>query len=397
MRSVEDALGGILEAVRPLASIELPLPEAHGCVLATDVVADYDVPPFSAAGADGFAVRSADVSVPPATLRVTGAVEAGRPPELTVGWGEAVAVPAGAPLPAGADCVIPGDRAELDGDRIQVAEAVEAGAFVLPAGRDVRAGQVLVPAGRRLAAPELAVLASAGVAAPAAYPKIRVAVLSVGNLVEPGRPAAFGQVRDAGSFAAFGALRDLGAVPYRIGILPADAVELREAVLTNLSRADAFVVTAGSSDEDLTPDLLTGLGIDLTQVAMYPGMTHGFGFFEGTPFFVLSGAPASAFVSLEVLVRPAMLRMMGRRDPGRPEVEAVADEEVSGPADVTLFVPARVGKRDGEWRVTPMGPADPSLLHGLERANGLIVIPPGDVSVGAGARVRVRVFRPLDR
>lgn len=397
MRPVEEALAAILEAVGPLAPIELPLLEAHGCVLATEIVAEYDVPPFSAAGADGFAARSADVSAPPATLRVTGAAPAGRPPELTVGWGEAVAVPAGAPLPAGADCVIPRDASELEGDRLHVAESLEAGAFVLPAGRDLRAGEVLVPAGRRLAAPELAVLASAGHAAPATYPKVRVAVLSVGELVEPGRPTALGQVRDAGSFAVVGALRDLGAVPYRVGILPADAAELREAVLTNLARADAFVVTAGSSDEDLSADLFGGLGIELTEVAMYPGMIHGFGLFEGTPFFVLSGAPASTFVSFEVLVRPAMLRMMGRRDPGRPEVEAVADEEVSGPSELTLFVPARVGKREGEWHVTPMGPADPSLLHGLARANGLIVIPPGDRATAAGERVSVRIFRPLDR
>lgn len=399
MRSIEEAREAILRAVEPLAPIELPLQESHGCVLATDVVAEYDLPPFSSAENDGYAARSADIHAAteeaPVPLRLAHA-DPSRPAGGTVGWGESVPVTAGAPVPAGADCVVPLDRCRVEGDGIVVLGPVEAGAFIHPAGRDVRAGQPLVPAGRKLSTAEMAILATAGHPAPPVYPRVRVGVMSIAeNLVEPGRPAAFGQSREAASFAVVGALRETGAVPYRVGIAPPDERELREAVLTNLSRADCFVCTVGASDADLDPDLGV-LDVEVEDVAMYPGMSYGFGAVDGVPFFVLPASPVSTFVVFEVLVRPAILRMMGRRDLTRPEVGAVLEEAVSGPSGVTMFVPARVEHRDG-WRARPTGGADPDAFAPLVRANGLIVIPPGETEPAAGDAVRVRIFRPLER
>jgi len=403
VRPLEDARERILRAVEPLSPIELPLSEAHGCVLAADVVAEYDVPPFSSAGADGYAARAADIHAAtdeaPVALRLVGRSEGGRPPDATVGWGETVRVVAGAPVPSGADCVVPDDRALPEGDSVAILGAAEAGEAVDPAGRDLRAGEVLVPGGRKLAAPELAALAGAGQPAPPVYPKVRVAVLPIGEgMVEAGRPAAFGQRREAASFVAIGALRDAGAVPYRVGIVPPDEHEIREAVLTNLARADCFVCTVGGSDEDLDPDRLVGLGpIEYEEVAMFPGMVHGFARIEGVPFFVLPASPVSTFVVFEMLARPAILRMMGRRDVSRPQVQAVLDEGVSGPSGVTLFAPALVAHREGEWRAHPTAGADPDRLSGLVRANGLVEIPPGETEASAGDEVRVRIFRPLER
>jgi molybdopterin molybdotransferase len=387
--SVEEARDRILNGVKPLAPIELPL------------LAEYDLPPFSAAETDGYALRAADVHVAskdaPTTLRIVGEVTQGRHPEATVGWGEAVRVESGAAVPAGADSVVPLDRCRVRDDAVAVLRGVEEGGFVTPAGRDVRAGDVLVPSGRRLSSPELAVLASAGRAAPPAYPKVRVAVLSIGDLVEPGRPVAFGQVRDVGSYGIYGALRDAGAVPYRVGVVPDAESEVREAVLTNLARADCFVCTTGT-DESLEADVLGELAdIELVQTAMRPGSHHGFGFVEGAPLFVLPRAPVSAFVIFEVLIRPAILRMMARRDLRRPEVEAILDEDVDGSPEATSFVPARVDRGEGGWHARPSGPADPELLHTVVDANGLIVVAPGAAERSAGARVPVRLFRPLER
>lgn len=402
MLSVDEARERILEAIGPLAPIELPLLEAHGCVLAADVVAEYDIPAFSAAADDGFAVRAADIHAAtaeaPAGLRLVGEVVAGRPPDVTIGWGEAARIFAGAPVPAGADCVAPLDRCRVEAESVAVLRPVDEGAFIQPAGRDVKAGGVLVPAGRRLSSPELGMMAAAGHAAPLAYPKVRVAVASVGEgMVEPGRPAAFGQLRDAGSYAVFGALRDAGAVPYRIGIVPASEPEIRETVLTNLSRADCFVCTVGGSDADLEGEALKALGeVEIVETAMYPGGRHGFGKVDGTPFFVLLGGPTSAFVAFEVLVRPAVLRMMGRRDLTRPEVGAILDEPIGGPAGVTLFAPVLVEHREGAWRARPTGAADPDLFGAVVRSNGLAVAASGG-EVAAGARARVRIFRPLER
>jgi molybdopterin molybdotransferase len=404
MISVEEARRRILEGVRPLVPIELPLAEAHGCVMAKDVMSEYDIPPFSSAIADGFAVRAADVagasSETPVRLRVVGWALAGRPPDTTVGWGEATRISVGAPLPAGSDAVVPTDAVTLEGDTARVVAAAQAGAGIRPAGEDIRAGATLVPAGRRLSAAELGILATAGFGAALTYPKVRVAVVSVGELVEPGRPAGFGQVRDANSYALVGGLRDVGAVPYRVGIVLAPEVDLRETLLSNLSRADAFIC-AGGVDEgegDRVGLLLAGLGdLETYRVSMRPGGIMGFGIVDGKPFFSLSGEPASAFVSFEVFVRPAVLKTMGRRDVGRPEVGAVLDAAIPEEDGVTRYVPARVSHREGVWRAQPTGSADPNLLGAVVHANGLIVLPPGEGSRGAGDRVRVQIFRPLER
>lgn len=401
--SVDDARKRILDAAPPIAPIDLPLAEAQGCVLAREVVAEYDIPPFSSAAADGFAVRAADVfgatDAKPVPLRVAGSVRAGRPPDATVGWGEAVRVVRGAPIPAGADCVVAVGAFRLEGEQVQVTRQVGAGEHVDPAGEDVRAGSVLVPAGRRLSAAEIGLLAAAGHATALAYPKMRVAVASVGpSLVEPGRPAAFGQLRDANSFSLLAALREAGTVPYRLPLVRDPEAELRELLLSNLSRADAFVCSGALEDGADVGMLLAGVAdIETYRVAMYPGGTVGFGLLEGQPFFSLPTEPAAAFVSFEAFMRPAVLQMMGRRDLARPEVAAVLDRPIGGPAGLTLFVPARVGRREGRWHCVPTGPAHPRRMGAVVEANGVVVVPPGERGLGVGEEVRVQIFRPLDR
>jgi molybdopterin molybdotransferase len=398
---VDEARRLILDAVPALQPIDLPLAEAYGCVAASEVATDYDIPPFSAAGVDGFAARSADIvaasSAAPVTLRLVGWVRRGRPPEVTVGWGEAVRVVTGAPIPAGADCVVPQSAAAAEADAVRVSQPAEPNEHIWLAGEDVKAGSVLVQAGRRLAAPELGILATAGYGSVPAYPKLRVGVLSIGELVEPGRPTGFGQVRDANSYLLLGALRDVGAVPYRVGIV-ADS-EVRETVMSNTLRVDAFVVSGGELEggDGTIADALSGVGeVRTVRVAMQPGSSLGFGTVEGKPFFSVSGKRMSAFVSFEVFVRPAILKMMGRRDLRRPEVSAVLDEPVTGPPDDALFVPARMTHRDGAWHARPTGPAAEDMLGSVVDANALLAIPAG-LRPGPGGEVRVQVLRPLER
>jgi molybdopterin molybdotransferase len=391
-----------LESVRALAPIELPLIEAHGCVLARDVVAEFDIPSFSSAEVDGVAVRAADIhgasAEVPAALRITGRSVTGRPPDSTVGWGEAVRIVPGAPLPAGADAVVPLEVCTVEGETVRVAEGLPPGSYVRPSGEDVRAGEVLVPTGRRLSGPEIGILAASGQPAALSHPKVRVGVLSLGDgLVEPGQAAEFGSVRDSGSYTVFGALRDLGAVPYRMGIVSGSDEDLRESMLSNLVRADAFVALAMEADASRLVHALASVAeLEWLQVALYPGMTQVFGTIEGMPFFLLSASPVSAFVSFEMFVRPALLKMMGRQDIKRPEVMAALDDELSAPSGLTLVVPARVGRVEGKWHAKPTGPAGPNSLAALVRANGLILVPPEQGSVAAGTSVRVQVFRSLD-
>ena len=389
-----EAAAQILDAIPPLQPIELPLAEAYGCVVAADVTTEYDIPQFSAAEVDGFAARAADIvaaaPASPASLRLVGRSWRGRPPEVTVGWGEAVRIMVGAPMPAGADCVVPSDRATAQDETVAVSVPVAAGSHVSAAGEDVKAGSTLVPAGRRLSAAELGLLATAGYGSVPAFPRLRIGVLAVGDLVEPGRPSGFGQVRDAVSYLLLGAVRDVGAMPYRIGIVrDADA---REAVVSNTLRVDAFVA-AGSPGGGLGS--LGGVGeVRTIDVSVHPGSQVAFGNVEGRPFFWVSDKPLGAFVSFELFVRPGLLRMMGRADLKRPEVTAVLDEPVHGPSGVALFVPARMAHRDGAWHVRPTGPAEEGHLGSLAQANALLAVPPGGAS---GGDVRVRVLRPLER
>jgi molybdopterin molybdotransferase len=404
MLSVEETRRRILESVQPLAPIDLPLAEAHGCVMARDVVTEYDIPPFSSAMVDGFAARAADVvgASPqrPVTLRVAGRVLAGRPPEVTVGWGEAARISQGAPVPAGADAVVPASAARVEGESVLVGRPVQAGTAIRPAGEDLRAGSMLVPAGRRLSAAELGILATAGFGTALTYPKVRVAVVSVGELVEPGRPAGFGQVRDAVSYGLVGALRDVGAVPYRVGIVQDVEADLRESLLSNLSRADAFICAGGATEEegDRIGLLLAGLGdVETYRAAMRPGGTIGFGVVDGQPFFSLPAEAAAALVSFEVFVRPAILRTMGRRDMGRPEITASLETSLPAAGGAARFVPARVSHREGAWRVRPTGPGAGNRLGAVVAANGLVLLDADDDPRSPGDRVRVQIFRPLER
>ncbi|MDQ3991467.1 MAG: molybdopterin molybdenumtransferase MoeA, partial [Actinomycetota bacterium] len=157
-----------------------------------------------------------------------------------------------------------------------------------------------------------------------------------------------------------------------------------------------FVCCGAVTDDDVSSaaKLLSGLGdVRGVHVAMYPGGAHAFGLVEGKPFFGLPTTTVSAFVAFEALVRPAVLRMMGRRDQHRPEVTAVLDEALAGPAGITLMVPARVSRREGVWHAAPTGQPGPDLLAGVVRANGIVVVPPGTGRVEAGARVRAQVLR----
>lgn len=403
LMSLDDARRAVLESTPPLQPIELPLAEAYGCVAAREVVTELDIPQFSSAELDGFAARSADMvaatEASPVRLRISGWALAGRPPEATVGWGEAVRISGGAPVPAGADCVVPVDATGIEGEQALVTEPVPPHTNISPAGTDMTAGAVIVPAGRRLAAAELGLLATAGHGSVLAYPKLRVAVIALGDLIEPGRPAAFGQARDAGSYLLLGALREAGAVPYRIGIVRDVEKQLHDAVTSNTLRADAFVVTGGERGSAIdVASALSVLGdIQTYAVALHPGGELGHGVVEGNPFFHLVGPAAAAFVSYDVFVRPTILKMMGRDDRGRPELRAILDTAVTGPAGASLYVPVHLRFADGAWHCTPTGPSGEGNLGSFVQASGLLVAPPSDTELPAGTQVQVQVLRSPQR
>ena len=402
--SVEDAREHVLSGIAPLAPLQLPLTDAYGCVVAEDIVATMSLPEFASSGMDGFAVRAADVADAspehPTELKVVGRAMIGHRPEATVGGGEAVQIATGAPIPAGADCIVPVENSRLHDETVQLFEAAAEGRHIRPAGQDVKDGAVLVEAGKRLGSPELGLLANAGHAMPLVHPRPRVVVLSTGDeLITPMERADYGQVHDSNAYTLFGSLREAGAQPVMAGIVKDDVDSLKETVLDHLIQADAFISSGGVSvgERDVVKAAFYRRGdVSFTKVAMQPGMPQGFGHIEGKPFFGLPGNPVSVFVSFEQFVRPAILKMMGRTHLGRPEITATLTEDVSGPKAKLQFARVRVARADGGWAATPTGARGSNLISTVSRANGLAMIPPGVEVAPAGSPIRVQLFRAAE-
>ena len=403
LRSVEEARAGILDRVQPLAPLRLPLTDAYGCVAAEDVVATGDLPEFASSAMDGFAVRASDVAgatpAEPRPLAIVGRAAIGHEPEGTVGAGEAMWIATGAPIPGGADAVVPIENAAVDDDEqgVRLLDGPAPGTHVRPQGEDVREGDVLVASGKRLGAPELGLLSISGHPTPLVHPRPRVVVLSTGDeLIAPTEAPSFGQVRDANAYTIFGALREMGAMPVMAGIVRDDVDSLRETIFSFEIQADAFVSSGGVSvgERDVVKAAFFRRGdVDFYKVAMQPGMPQGFGHVEGKPYFGLPGNPVSVFVSLEVFVRPAILKMMGRRHLLRPEITATLTEDVRGPRGKLQFARVEVKRTSDGWTATPTGARGSNLISTVAKANGLAMVPAGTEVAEAGSSVRVMLFR----
>jgi molybdopterin molybdotransferase len=402
--SVEEARARVLSQIQPLAPFELRLQDAWGCVAASGIEAPEDMPAFASSAMDGFAVRAEDLAGVspgnPIALDVVGHARIGQEPEQTVSAGEAMAIDTGAPIPEGADSVVPIENCRVKDDHVFVLERVGPGKHVRPPAEDARKGDELVPEGRRLGGPELGILAAAGIDPVAVRPRPRVVIISTGDeLVESTRQPRFGQIRDANAHTLYGAVREAGASCFVAGIVGDDVDKFKDLLLSQLGQADVFISSGGVSagQHDVVKRAFFRRGtVDFFKVAMQPGMPQAFGVIEGIPYFGLPGNPVSVFVSFEVFVRPALLKIGGRRDLRRPEVTATLDSEVSGPKQKTVFARVRV-RHDGDgWRAESTGTRFSNLLTTVARANGLAIIPPGVDRVPAGETCRVMLFRSLE-
>ncbi|MFI8104072.1 gephyrin-like molybdotransferase Glp [Streptomyces sp. NPDC086023] len=423
--SVDEHLADVLAAVRPLEPIELQLLDAQGCVLVEDVTVPVALPPFDNSSMDGYAVRVADVSGAgeeyPAVLTVIGDVAAGSGELPTVGPGQAARIMTGAPLPPGAEAVVPvewtdggtgGGAAtgmtaasaapEGAGGEVRVHRPAEARAHVRSRGSDVQAGDLALSAGTVLGPPQIALLAAIGRGTVRVRPRPRVVVLSTGSeLVQPGEPLTEGRIYDSNSFALAAAARDAGAIAYRVGAVADDAETLRSTIEDQLIRADLLVTTGGVSvgAYDVVKEALSsvgdedepGSGIDFRKLAMQPGKPQGFGSIgpDHTPLLALPGNPVSSYVSFELFVRPAIRTLMGLDDVSRPSVRAAlkSDKALRSPAARRQFLR---GKYDAEsGTVSPVGGSGSHLIAALAHADALIVVPEDVTSVEPGTELEV--------
>lgn len=382
MRSVQDHLAAVLAAVGPVAPLDVVLRDATGCVLAADVVAAADTPPFALAGTDGYAVASADTRDVD-RLPVAHDVRPGAGGPLRLVPGQAVRVASGAPLPLGADAVVSLDRTDRGGVTVAFQAPATPGEHVRPAAGEAKAGDVVLRAGTRLGARQLALCAALGRARVPVHPTPRVVLLSVGDeLVEPGGRAEPGQVCEADGHALESAVRDAGASAVRTGIVGDDRAVLRETLEDQLVRADLVITTGGLSEpaHDTVKDVLALLGdVRFDQVAMTPGRRHGFGLLDAgerrVPVFALPGSPAAALVAFEVFVRPALRTMAGRAMIYRPSVAARVRDGWTSPLGLRQFVPATVvGQPDEGYTATVLGDPGAPSLAAIARADAFVVV-----------------------
>jgi molybdopterin molybdotransferase len=390
----------VLSGIEPLEPIELGLLEAHGCVLAEDVDALADVPAFANSAMDGFAVATEGLS-DGAELEVVGEVAAGSADHPEVGRGRAVRIMTGAPIPRGANAVVPVEVAsELDG-WVLIERAPRAGEHVRPAGEDVRAGETVLAAGRRLRAGDVGMLAAVGRSRVLVRPRPRVTVVSTGDeLTEPGVPLRPGQIRDSNSYTLTAMAREAGAVATRHRAVPDDRRALTEAFEGALAHSDLLVTSGGVSAGryDLVKHVLAELGdVTFRKVGMQPGMPQAFGWLrrgpaQHVPVFGLPGNPVSAYVSFEVFVRPAVRRLQGRGDVNRPRVTAVLAESVRSPAAKVSFLRVRLWREGSTWQAGPTGAQGSGILRSVIDADGLAEIPAERTTVAAGEPVIVHLL-----
>jgi molybdopterin molybdotransferase len=385
----------VLEACPPLAPVDTALDHLDGLVLAADVVAAEQVPPFVNSAVDGYAVLAADVAVVPVELTVVGEVAAGASTDRVLGSGEAIRIMTGAPMPPGADAVVMVEDSERIGpDRVRLSRSVAAGAAVRRAGEDVQPGDLLFTAGTVVKPAVKAVLASVNVRRVPAYPRVRVAVLSTGDeLVDDGSPLRPGQIRESNRTMLAGLLAQSGCDVVDLGIVPDDEAVLERALHRAAADCDAIVSSGGVSmgDYDVVKAVLARIA-DMTwmQIAIKPAKPFAFGILDGTPVFGLPGNPVSSLVSFEMLARPALRRMMGHRRLARQSLVAVADEGFSRSSDGKLHlvrVTVAFGD-DGRAHVRSVRAQGSHQLAATALADAIAVIPDGD-GVAAGDDVAI--------
>ena len=393
--SPADVRAAVLATVRPLAPKRMTPVEAAGLVLAEPLVATMDLPPFDNAAMDGFAVRSADTELAPATLEVSGSAFAGHPFGPAVTSGQAVSIATGAALPAGTDSVVAIEDVDVEGERVVVRQPVPPGQHVRKAGEDIRAGSLVLGSGAVLGPGQLAAVAAFGLTAVFVHPRPRVAILPTGDeLRGPGERLAPGQIYESVSAPLAALVREVGAEPLVRPPAKDDEEALARAVEEAAGASDAVISVGGVSmgHRDLIRTLGRSSGVRTLQVALRPARPFAFGEAFGVPLFGLPGNPASALAAFEELVRPALMALLGKRPDVRPSVRATLAEAFTQRPGRLHLVRVEVWREPEGLRARPSGRQGAGMIHSLARAEGWAVIPPEVEELPPGSEIDVRLL-----
>jgi molybdopterin molybdotransferase len=397
MLTVEEALEAILSRVSVLGTERVEVVGALGRVLAAPVVSRREIPPWANSSMDGYAVRAEDTGGG-AVLSVVGRVEAGALAARTIGRGEAMRIFTGAPLPAGADAVVPQEDVDANDGHIALRGRVDHAAYVRPRGEDVRVGDRVLEAGTLLTAAEVGLLATLGHAQVHVHRRPRVAILSTGNeLADLGTEPGPAQIPNTNTYSLMAQVLEAGAEPLNLGVAP-DRLEAIEERVRSASDADVLVSSAGVSvgELDLVREALTRAGAELHlwKVSMRPGKPITFGSLGSRHVFGLPGNPVSAMVTFELFVRPALFKMAGRRRLTRPRLRVRALEPVPNPGSRRGYLRVQLETTGQGLGARLTGEQGSAILRSMVAADGLAVVDP-DTTIPVGGEVEVLILREL--
>ena len=418
MISVEEALEKLLSYVNVLPKEEVTILDSPGQVLAEDVNSDIDVPPLDNSAMDGYAVKSSDTlgagPESPRLLRVIDTVAAGSISEREVTPGTAIRIMTGAHLPAGADAVVRfEDTDEVQRQQVSTRQAISeigilceagVGLNIRRAGEDISKGSMILVEGTVIRPAEAGVLASLGKEKVSVFSRPVVAILATGNeLVEVGQPLPAGKIYNSNSYSVAALVQRYGGIPRILGIALDSEDSLVAAIRRGLD-ADMLITSGGVSlgDYDVVKDVLAKEGeIGFWTVCMKPGKPLAFGTIRGSdrqgaprkiPHLGLPGNPVSSMITFEVFARPAIFKMMGKKNWTKPTVEAVLEDRVINNDGRRVFSRVVVEKREGRYYARSTGPQGSGVLTSMTRANGLAIVPEDRAEMGPGEIVRVMML-----
>jgi len=400
VKSVDRHLSDLLVGVEPLQTVTMDFLDALGAVLAEDVVSRVDLPIFDNSAMDGYAVRSRDLAgataQSPVVMAVVGDGGAGAVPPPAAP-GAAVRVMTGAPVPVGADAVVPVECTDGGLEEVHITRQPDLWANIRARAEDVTRGEVVLRRGTTVDPAGIGLIASVGLGAVRVHRRPHVLVLSTGSeLVPPGEDLGPAQIYDSNGLMLAAAVRQAGGTVRRLATVHDDPDALLGALSEALPGADLVITSGGISvgAYDVVKAALGGLGtVIFERVAMQPGKPQGRGLLgpDRTPIITLPGNPVSAYVSFHVFVRPVLRRMLGYQDVTRPAVAARLLEPLRSPSGRRQFVRVHLATVGEERVVRPVGGPGSHLVGALARSNALVVVPEDVLQVRAGEQVAVMV------
>lgn len=401
MLSVPEAQERVLAAVEPMPPAETKVLNSLGLVLARDLYAPHPSPRFDNSAMDGYAVRGEDAreasEETPVRLRLLGEVRAGDPGDLRIAPGTAARIMTGAPIPEGADAVVPVEETGEVGDEVEVRSETPVGRNVRPAGEDVRKGDLLMRAGVEVGPGEMGLIATLGLSPVPVHPRPKVAVVVTGEeLVEPEEDPGRGRIRDSNSVSLAALLEQSGAEVNSTERVGDDRDATVAAFERAAERADLIVSSGGVAvgRYDYVKEVVEGLGhVDMWRVAMQPGKPVVFGGVRDVPFLGLPGNPVSVHVGFEQFVRPAIRKMRGCATFFRPRIKATLTDPIEKKPGRLHFVRVRLARSGEGWYATPTGPQGSHIQSSLVLCHGLAHFASDLERLDPGAEVTVEVWR----